>query len=425
MATLQTNIPMMGQQPDFGNALARGYQAGAFANQQMRQNALAKYQQANASGIMSGDPEAIAGLAEHDMDAAMRARVGNLQAREAEAQLDAREAAIAAQEMESIMRPLAVAYANGDQASFEAMVAQAGLEGVTMDNFEMVAAKTAETYEMLMNITDANAGEFKVVDGQLVHTKGDKASVVDLGQDAQQGFRVATPEEAAQYGAQAGQIDTKTGRFYPTGGKGQTINVNTGDSAPQVGTIPQGYELHQDPETGGYRMQPIPGGPEDTSSEQAAARENKLTQAEIVLEDIDWVLDTQQSSRVPVTGIIGANAQRVPGTVAHDVARTLDTIRANVGFDKLQAMREASPTGGALGQVSEQENRLLQSVLGNLEQSQTEERFRANLERLKTVYLDIIHGEGNWTLSQDGSVSIRGQSGDISDEDLLRLYGVD
>ena len=58
-------------------------------------------------------------------------------------------------------------------------------------------------------------------------------------------------------------------------------------------------------------------------------------------------------------------------------------------------MRQASPTGAALGSVTERELSLLQATTGNLEQSQTAAQFKDNLRRLKNVHLDIIHGEGN------------------------------
>ena len=61
------------------------------------------------------------------------------------------------------------------------------------------------------------------------------------------------------------------------------------------------------------------------------------------------------------------------------------TIKANIGFDKLQAMREASPTGGALGQVSNQELSSLQAVFGNLDQSQSEEDLKYNLKMLQRL----------------------------------------
>jgi hypothetical protein len=77
------------------------------------------------------------------------------------------------------------------------------------------------------------------------------------------------------------------------------------------------------------------------------------------------------------------------------VKALLDGVRANIGFDKLQAMRAASPTGGALGQVSDSENKLLQSTLGSLTQAQSREQFKYTLDRLESQYLDIIHGKGN------------------------------
>jgi hypothetical protein len=74
-------------------------------------------------------------------------------------------------------------------------------------------------------------------------------------------------------------------------------------------------------------------------------------------------------------------------TKAGSMEGMLTTIKANVGFDELQAMREASPTGGALGQVSEQEIAFLQALLGDLEQSRDPTIFMYNMERLNT-FLD-------------------------------------
>ena len=118
------------------------------------------------------------------------------------------------------------------------------------------------------------------------------------------------------------------------------------------------------------------------------------------------------------TGMFGKLLSNVGGTDANNLRAQLDTIRSNVGFDKLQAMREASPTGGALGNVSEKENMYLQSVLGNVEQSQSPEQLKRNLLRLREAYLDIVHGYGNRPSgtpnysssgsSSDGSMVING-----------------
>ena len=85
-------------------------------------------------------------------------------------------------------------------------------------------------------------------------------------------------------------------------------------------------------------------------------------------------------------GPIGAIAKAVPGTPAYDLQQTLLTIRANIGFDRLQAMRDASPTGGALGQVAIQELAALQASIASLDQAQTPGQLRANLEKVRRHY---------------------------------------
>ena len=57
----------------------------------------------------------------------------------------------------------------------------------------------------------------------------------------------------------------------------------------------------------------------------------------------------------PYSTGFGSFLKSIPQTDALALNKSLETIKANIGFDKLQAMREASPTGGALGQVSNQE----------------------------------------------------------------------
>lgn len=88
------------------------------------------------------------------------------------------------------------------------------------------------------------------------------------------------------------------------------------------------------------------------------------------------------------TGVSGSVASHIPGTAAKDLQRTLDAVRANIGFGELQQMRANSPTGGALGAVSERENTLLQSVLGSLEQDQSPAQLKENLLKAKAAIAD-------------------------------------
>jgi len=180
--------------------------------------------------------------------------------------------------------------------------------------------------------------------------------------------------------------------------KGEASRAQTSIDARNMGTIPPGYRLVPGPD-GSMSMEPIPGSPAATeqAGAQAAAAEKdarKKTSANIVVEDIRRARKLANESTIPTTGA-GSFLSVIPGSAAADLSSTLDTIKANIGFDRLQQMRDSSPTGGALGAVNNQEMDLLQSVYGSLAQSQSKEQFNRNLDRLENVYLDIIHGPGN------------------------------
>jgi hypothetical protein len=165
---------------------------------------------------------------------------------------------------------------------------------------------------------------------------------------------------------------------------------------PQFGTIPAGFELVQDRATGGYRMQPIKGGPADIEAQQnvAAQQERVAGQqkyGQVVLENVDRIREKIKSSSLPVAGIIGSVLSKVPGTDAYDVGAMADTIRANIGFERLNEMRKESPTGGALGQVTERELAFLQNSLANLEQSQSQEQFERSLDVVENAYKSIMN----------------------------------
>jgi hypothetical protein len=163
----------------------------------------------------------------------------------------------------------------------------------------------------------------------------------------------------------------------------------------QVGSIPAGYQLVE--RDGGVRLEPIPGG--EAERKQAEAVRQRQTQGElatraggVVFEDIGRLEKLVQEDPIlnPVLGVTGAIASFIPGTNRVNAESLAQTIRANIGFDRLQQMREASPTGGALGQVSNQELSTLQSVLGNLSLSQSQDQVLQNLNRLKKIYADIL-----------------------------------
>ena len=124
----------------------------------------------------------------------------------------------------------------------------------------------------------------------------------------------------------------------------------------------------------------------------------RLVNNEIVrtLNMVDQDLDNGFfDGKLGATGLIGSVTQLIPGTRGFDLKNRLLTIQSNIGFDKLQDMRDKSPTGGALGQVSEMELRTLQAVIGSIDQAQSTGQLKYNLLRLQFAYNEIIHGNGN------------------------------
>ena len=236
-----------------------------------------------------------------------------------------------------------------------------------------------------------------------------KRATLDEKRAPKPGYRQLTPQEAQQRG-----LDPK--KIWQLGPNNQLEAVGGGGvnvDARQMGTIPPGYRAIYDANGNIVELQPIKGGPAaaDAQAADAAAAARKASEQErgnIVTQDIDRVLRVMESGILPDTGW-GAYLSNVPGTDAKAVASLLDTIKANIGFDELNKMRQQSPTGGALGQVTEKELAFLQAVAGSLDQSQDAAQLTDNLNRLWNAYMDTIHGKGNGparrTLSFDTSAN--------------------
>lgn len=126
-----------------------------------------------------------------------------------------------------------------------------------------------------------------------------------------------------------------------------------------------------------------PGPQQEAYNKARRGLDEFVAQNSIVLGDIDMALknvsafSTGAGSALKDLPVVGGI------TPAGQMESLMETIRANVGFDKLQAMREASPTGGALGAVTEKELAFLQSVFGSLRQDISPENVTRNLTRLR------------------------------------------
>ena len=207
--------------------------------------------------------------------------------------------------------------------------------------------------------------------------------------------RVLTAEEKQQMGLPVDgsfQIDQRTGKVSAIGGGNTNIRVDTG-------TIPPGYKAIRDESGNIISIEPLPGSKQAQEAAEAQTkadlnRQQTALKGDIVSQDIDRAIEAIDASGLPATAS-GSYLSWAPGTNAKKLAGLLDTIKANVSFDTLNQMRQASPTGGALGSITENELKMLQATLGSLDQSQDEATLKDNLNRVWNVYQDIVHGPGN------------------------------
>lgn len=174
---------------------------------------------------------------------------------------------------------------------------------------------------------------------------------------------------------------------------------------------------------------PVEGGPMDVKN-KADAETKKVVEAKkqvansIVVNKIDSVLGNLKENKDSWNSGTGWSSllSGVPGK-AHDLQEDINTIKANVGFDKLSEMRASNPNGSALGPVSDFENKLLQGVAGSLDLMQGPEKISDNLRVIRALY-DAVVTTGIKDQAQADSIAAaaRGGGSEPPIEDLVKKW---
>jgi hypothetical protein len=201
-------------------------------------------------------------------------------------------------------------------------------------------------------------------------------------------FRPATPEEAAQFNAIAGQIDDRTGRFYPANPPSGMTITSTPDGGlqltqgPGVGSSRAGG-LEYTVENGVTVARPIPGTP---AAAEVQAQRGKLESAILTGQDMIGTLesivgrpaveggDTAMPPDPALASILGMVQGRVPplSQAGEDLKVKVEQI-AGVAF--LQAF-ETLKGAGAITQV---EGEKATQAIARLSRTQSPEAFKASL----------------------------------------------
>lgn len=154
---------------------------------------------------------------------------------------------------------------------------------------------------------------------------------------------------------------------------------------------------------------------EEVQSKRNEEKETALAFVDAKIESKDDLLDTIKKAQeilskdqntlitttAGLTGIVGF----LPATDGFDLQTKIDTIEANLAFDRLDEMRAASKTGGALGQVSEKELTLLKSSLTSLNRLQSAGELANGLEKVYTHYSRLMDALAAKRQEQTGAIN--------------------
>lgn len=224
-------------------------------------------------------------------------------------------------------------------------------------------------------------------------------------------------EYYAQQARAAGQEPVPYSQF-------QVDQKRAGATTIDTGTIPQGYQAVRDEAGRVVRYEPIPGGPADTSATDAAALEGREVSTGIITNAAARAREALRAPGLPSTGTVGSVLAGLPETNAAELRRQVEVLQANAKIENLQAMRAASPTGGALGAVSDKENAMLSAKSGALDPNSP--TFERDLDDYERTLLRIVHGPkvGDAIFEQSRPDNQSKPFTDMTDEELEAIiYG--
>ncbi len=152
-------------------------------------------------------------------------------------------------------------------------------------------------------------------------------------------YRAATPKEAAAQGAAFGQINERTGQFFPT--------------KQQRGTI-----TRLNPETGTFEIIEGPGVTDKAAN--AANVQEKMQGESLRLNQANTEEAFSRLDKVGTDNAVFATgnallAKALPASEAGEMKSFLERVNSENSFERMRALRASSPTGGGAGSMTEQE----------------------------------------------------------------------
>jgi hypothetical protein len=375
---MDARIPLMGQTPDLIGNFARGQATAQQGREFGHTNALRDMFQQHGAGIAAGDQNALAQFARFDPAAALGVQSTRAQMAERE-QMLRMATAQAARQAEAHVASMSAAQRTAAAQELERTLAMA------------VTQTTPEGWDRV--VTEAGAphlaGQFENLEVLIAQALGLQQTLTRMAPPALSGTALSLAQRAEMAGLQPGTPEFQ--QFMVTGGGQPQTVVNVGGGEDVVtGPIPANYARVRDPsEPSGWRLERMRGGPDERAEQAAAVRaaDRGTVVTEIITDATNAALE---AARGGGGGPLGTVTRLAPWTASAELYRQIEVLRSNARMSNLQAMREASPTGGALGQVSDAEGRMLESASGALDPASP--NFQRDLLRYTQALLNVVHG---------------------------------
>lgn len=127
------------------------------------------------------------------------------------------------------------------------------------------------------------------------------------------------------------------------------------------------------------------------AEKQRQAAELAFGRATNIVSTVDEALNLVNGR---TAGPLGQQLKAIGGTGAADLESKLKTVKSLLAVTELQKIREASKTGGALGNVSNKDIDLLESTIANLDQKQSPDSLKKGLQKVQEIYTKILRDAG-------------------------------
>lgn len=240
---------------------------------------------------------------------------------------------------------------------------QAQQNDLARQNLLERAEQTGSTNILLATLAGANKEQLQKMQQDLDRQKMAETKQLTIAQDPN------SPTGWSHFDAATGKV-VVSGAAPPSGG----ASGAAGGIKP-----PAGYRFKGDGD-----LEAIPGGPADMKMQGALNQDTMSLQSSTA--ELDRLAQSANMLKnhpglKGITGIRGA-IPNIPGSDAANAEAQLATLKSQIGFGVLQAMRNASKTGGALGSVSDAEGKRLEANLAALDKAQSLDQMKQSLDAI-------------------------------------------